>query len=1233
MARAKNINQSDACKQAGKKPIEQYKHTGKERINNPPVGLVTPETDKETGKKQYAYDPHLDPALQLDSQRSQIENIIDNGLTANTLEEAKSALSELKKRQKPYLNWAGKAEHISFEVPTVSLHVHERIDPRTIIEAVRKRNGQNYEQLSLFKTREENPPLREAIEFYKHRHNWSNRLIAGDSLLVMNSLIEKEGLSGQVQMIYFDPPYGIKYGSNFQPFVNKRDVKDGKDEDLTQEPEMIKAFRDTWELGIHSYLTYLRDRLLLSRELLTESGSVFVQISDENVHLVRCLMDDVFGVGNFVTEIVFRKKGMTLGSNTLERMNDLIVWYAKDKDKIKYRQLYEDYNVEGASRWTMVELADGTRRKLIPEEYQNHTLLPKRAKVFRLVSQRAPSFSPKNVFDFKFEGKVYKAPGCWVTNQTAMENLAKSKRFYPEGSNLSYIQYLSDFPMKKLTNLWMETSGTTDKIYVVQTSEKVISRCLLMTTDPGDLVFDPTCVRKGTKILIPLDDNPVNETPLSHSAKGSHINTPTNDTPLNPPVNGGTIPPSPFTGRVGVGFVPVESIQPGNYVYSHDGKPHLVTRTIKRRFQGTMIGILHTLLSEILWLTEDHRVLIKTRRHAFTHHRDWSHVPTTTFARARTLRKRLTAPEQKLWSKLRGEQLGVKFRRQHPVGPYIADFYCAERSLVLEIDGDSHFSEEGKQYDSSRTEYMTNCGLTVLRFINYDIQTNLAGVVSCILAEIGESAEHVPEDTVWIMAGNLLIGDTVFFGVNLTPVQITALLHEDTIEDVYDIEVEGTHSFLTEVCAVHNCGSGTTAYVAEQWGRRWITCDTSRVATTLAKQRLMTALFDYYELAHPDEGVGSGFKYKTVPHITLKSIANNEPPARETLYDQPFVDNKRTRVTGPFTVEAVPAPMVKPITPHPHLPPQGGKELATPSPLAGEGWGEGEAMDSSITRSGETMRQAEWRGELLKCGIRGKHGQKILFSRVEPLPGTRWLQAEAETKPNDLGADTIRDPKIIYGQPQRVVISFGPEHAPLEQRQVALAIEEAQKLVPKPNIIVFASFQFDPEASKDIDETNWPGVTLLKVQMNTDLLTDDLKKKRASNESFWLMGQPDVRLEKIKEGKDKGKYLVETLGFDYYNTKTGIIESGGTDKIALWMLDTDYDGRSLFPRQVFFPMSGEKDGWSRLAKNLKAEIDEELIDVYRGTVSLPFEPGKNRRIAVKIVDDRGIESLKILEIP
>ncbi len=244
--------------------IEQYEHTGTERANNPHVGLVTPVTDPDTGeKKTYAYDPHLDPQLQ----------------------------------------WAGKAEHTSFEIPTVSLHVHERIDPNTIIEAVKKEH-EDYGQLSLFA---EKKPLREAIDFYKHKEGWANRLIAGDSLLVMNSLLEKEGMAGKVQMMYFDPPYGIKYGSNFQPFVNKRDVKDGKDEDLSAEPEMIKAFRDTWELGIHSYLTYLRDRLLLAHELLSDSGSVFVQIGDENIHHVREIMDEIFGIDNFMNEIVWQR--------------------------------------------------------------------------------------------------------------------------------------------------------------------------------------------------------------------------------------------------------------------------------------------------------------------------------------------------------------------------------------------------------------------------------------------------------------------------------------------------------------------------------------------------------------------------------------------------------------------------------------------------------------------------------------------------------------------------------------------------------------------------------------------------------------------------------------------------------------------------------------------------------------------------------------------------------------
>ena len=202
----------------------------------------------------------------------------------------------------------------------------------------------------------------------------------------------------------------------------------------------------------------------------------------------------------------------------------------------------------------------------------------------------------------------------------------------------------------------------------------------------------------------------------------------------------------------------------------------------------------------------------------------------------------------------------------------------------------------------------------------------------------------------------------------------------------------------------------------------------------------------------------------------------------------------------------------------------------------------------------------------------------------------------------------------------------------MEQRQVARAIEEASHMVPRPDLIVFAAFQFDPEASKDIDETNWPGMTLLKAQMNADLLTEDLKKKRASNESFWLIGQPDVALERVSHGEDEGKVRVRVQGFDYYNTKTGNVESGDAYRISIWMLDPNYDGRSLFPRQVFFPMARAKEGWAKLARTLKAEIDATKMEAYRGTVSLPFEPGEHERAAVKIVDDRGVESLKIVEL-
>ena len=850
-----------------KKPIESYAHADKARVNNPPVGLVTPDTDPDAGKKKtWAYDPHIDPSLQ----------------------------------------WAGKAEHTSFEVPTVSLHVHERIEPRTIIEAVRKVNGNGAtSQQPLFSSPEQNPPLREAVEFYRHRHGWSNRLVAGDSLLVMNSLLEKEGMAGKVQCVYMDPPYGIRYGSNFQPFVNKRDVKDGKDEDLTAEPEMIRAFRDTWELGIHSYLTYMRDRLLLARELLSDSGSCFVQISDENVHHIREIMDEVFGAENFVAQISFRTKNRPMNPKYLEQMCDFAVWYAKDKTKVKYRKMYLDKSVEGDQLWKYVGFPDGTFRKMTKEEINNHSLLKedfdKDGKIFRAVSVEPVGKNESRTYEVEFEGRKYKPSSSWKYDKETMNNLLRKRLLMSEGNSLRGKYFLDFYPVQALTIPWNDTNLGNIKTYVVQTATKVLERCILMTTDPGDLVFDPTC------------------------------------------------------------------------------------------------------------------------------------------------------------------------------------------------------------------------------------------------------------------------------------------------------------------------GSGTTAHVAERWGRRWITCDTSRVALTLAKQRLMTSVFDYYQLAHPDEGVGSGFRYKTVPHITLKSIANDEPATTETLYDQPLRDTKKARVTGPFTVEAVPAPMMKSIA----------DVIAKPDV--------GHMATDSVARSGETLRQDEWRNELFKSGIRGKGGQRIMFSRVESFPG-RHLHAEAETRPDDSGADAVREKTATAYKPRRAVICFGPEHAPLEQRQVELALDEAGTLRPKPAIIIFAAFQFDPEAAKDIDETDWPSMTLLKAQMNADLQTEDLRKKQRSSDSFWLIGQPDVEVRQISKGENRLKWQVEVRGFDYFNTKTGELESGGEQQIAMWMLDTDYDGRSLYPKQVFFPMAGDKDGWQKLAKSLRAEIDEDLIEAYRDVMSLPFEPGEHKRIAVKIVDDRGVESLRVIPL-
>lgn len=904
----------------------------------------------------------------------------------------REALATLKRMADPYLNWAGKAERTSFEIDTVSLHVHERIDPSTILTAIRKRmdatratkHGPAVTQADFFRAWFEDPlPYREAIEFYKHDRGWSNRLIAGDSLLVMNSLLQKEGMAGQVQMIYIDPPYGIKYGSNFQPFVNKRDVKDRSDADLTQEPEMIKAFRDTWELGIHSYLTYLRDRLLLSRELLRPSGSVLVQIGDENLHFVRQLLDEVFGSQNFSAQIAFKATD-PLGQKGVAKVYDHIVWYAKNLDIMKFRAIYKPRDVEDDYEYRFI---DESQDEATPNDRASTEFL---SRVYRRRNATSSGFTESCTFKLEFKGAKYPPPGnkSWSSNEVGMGRVIKADRLFLLGKDPYYKQYQRDFPLSQYENCWTDKPAARGKSYIVETADKFIERCLLMITEPGDLVLDPTC------------------------------------------------------------------------------------------------------------------------------------------------------------------------------------------------------------------------------------------------------------------------------------------------------------------------GSGTTAHVAEKWGRRWITCDTSRVAITLAKQRLMTASYDYFELKYPHEGLRGGFIYKTVPHVMLKSIAQNpeideiyerlhpaieqtlsalnaalrtQPPApfivteggrkgqavhfahhpstgvpsallewevpfdyptawpsaaraefeafhsakqsmqrrmdqsiaahadQETLYDQPAVSKTKLRITGPFTVEAVPFPTVL--------------SLDEQAPA--------QEADASIARAGESSRQHRWRDELLKTGIRGKGGQMLRFAELETLPsgeGYRHLHCAGHLSTGE-----------------RIVVSFGPEHAALEQRQVELAMREAGELFPRPKMIVYCAFAFDPEAAKDIDATR--GITALKAQMNTDLLTEDLKKGRSNNQSFWLMGQPDVELRKVPAPKGTGPadasgpwYQIEVHGFDYFDTAHGELVSGGKAKIAAWSLDTNYDDRSLFPTQVFFPMAGAKDGWNKLKKDIKAELNEALLDQLHGTVSLPFEAGSYRKVAVKIVDDRGIESLKVISL-
>ena len=868
----------------------------------------------------YRYDSSLSPALDWDGQnpaREQGEALIAG--IGRQLAEIRAALDDpkidpavrdrlaaaatgcvgmldsLKALSRPFLNWAGKAERLSFDVPTLPLFVHERLSTKAIVETLTGHRRDTTTQGTLFDLfADPRHSIADQItRAYEFKDGWVNRMILGDSLVAMNSLLHFEGLGGQVQMIYMDPPYGIKFGSNFQPFVRKRDVSHGDDEDMTREPEMVQAYRDTWELGQHTYLSYLRDRIILSRSLLSQSGSMFIQISDENAHHVRELLDEIFGPDNFISQITFVKTSGSTG-DFLAGTSDYLLWYAKDRERArtKYHQPYEGKTsrTETSGPYQLLELPDGSRRRLTTEERFDPSRVPLGAKIYRLDNLQSQSIGREKGegaacwFPVDYRNREWRpnARSRWKTNEEGMSKLLASRRIDSTETGLYYVRYLNDFAAIPIGDTWEDTSiagFSSQKAYVVETSTKVVQRCILMTTDPGDLVLDPTC------------------------------------------------------------------------------------------------------------------------------------------------------------------------------------------------------------------------------------------------------------------------------------------------------------------------GSGTTSYVAEQWGRRWITIDTSRVPLALARQRLLTATFSYYQLDDEKRGPAGGFVYKRkqnnrgeevggiVPHVTLKSIANNEPAAEEVLVDRPEVVSGVTRVSGPFTVEGTIPPPV---------------EMSDdPSEKKEIGGSDGKFSDRML----EVLRK----------------------SPVLRLEGNRTVtlkNVRAPAKALTLSAEAIQ----TGDEDQAVAFVFGPENGAVTETLVHQAIREANMKGYAHLYVV--GFAIQPNARNLIGQAAEMGVPATYVQATPDLMMGDLLKNLRSSQIFSVCGLPEVEVHPVKDGK----HQVALIGLDVFDPITMEVEHRRGDDVPAWFLDTDYNGLCFHVCQAFFPRTS---AWDNLKRALKGTHDDAVWDHLSGTTSAPFEPGEHRQIAVKVIDDRGNELLVV----
>lgn len=928
----------------------------------------------------------------------------------------------------PQLVWRGKdtQDQTDLVVQAPPLYIQEKVHPKALIDDLRRQTndrGEKQELLAepalfadLYADFNGVPEGDAKTEFYEHEANWTNRMILGDSLQVMTSLAEREGLRGKVQCIYLDPPYGIKFNSNFQWSTTTRDVKDGKADHITREPEMVKAFRDTWRDGIHSYLSYLRDRLTIARDLLHESGSIFVQIGDENVHRVRALLDEIFGTENAVSSIIVWKTSSQT-SDTLPSTCDYVLWYARSIDSLKFRaqHVLKDINDPSTSSGEYKLFWRGFGSYLTEKQWNNDGAPDLRR--FRPSPSTSQSGGDTTRFPYNFKGGSFKPKtGGWKSNITGFERLEKADRIMARTASLSYVRFLDDFPVVPVSDLWTDTRwgfDASEKRYVVETNPRVVQRCLLMATDPGDLVLDPTC-GSGT------------------------------------------------------------------------------TATVAEQWGRR-------------WITID------TSRVALA------------LARARVMGARYP------YYHLADSKEGVLKEAE------------IERRDIPAVAETKHYAENIRH---------------------------------------GFVYQRVPHITLKSIANNTEI---------------------DVIWEQMQPAVESALADLNNALAGHKI-----AFPVDTGGRKGAEIDFTAKGKTAEMPSGESAPADgFMEWEAPREApdhwpakaktaLGAFWEARIARQKAIDaSIADKAE--YEYLYDKPYEDKKKVRVAGPFTVESA--------SPHRSLIVDPDDELIDP------------AKDPK--RSPEEADFAQMiLCNLRAAGVQQAHKEdKINFTTLTPWPG-EYIAAEGRFVEENTGAGS---------KEKRAGIFIGPEFGTVGRQDLVRAAREAGDAGF--DVVIACAFNYEAHAS---ELSKLGGVPVLKARMNADLhMAEDLKNTGKGN-LFVIFGEPDVEIETIQEGEDKGKYRVHIRGVDVFHPQSGEIRSDGAEGIACWFIDTDYNEESFFVRHAYF--LGASDPYKSLKTTLKAEIDAEAWSTLNSDVSRPFDKPESGRIAVKVINHLGDEVMKVYRV-